>query len=264
MELTTRKYGGRDWRKLLTTRQGTVAVAAACAIVAAGILIFAMNRYRHNVSNEGSPHTVLVATGLIQKGTAGDAIAGGALFKPTSIPGKQVSTGAIADTSVLRGKVAATDIYPGQQLTAADFTASGGLVSQLAPAQRAMTVTVTSARGLVGQVETGDRVDVYADVESTNHGGGYVVLLMSNVLVLKAPNAQSHVLGSPESANQEGTATLNVNDSQAGELAYAADNGKLWLALRPANATLAPNAAGAVTGTTLLQGRKPATPGGER
>lgn len=263
MELTSRKYGGRDWRKLLTTRQGTVAVAAACAIVAAGILIFAMNRYRHNVSNEGSPHTVLVATGLIPKGTAGDAIASGALLKPTTVPGKQVTAGAIADASVLRGKVAAKDIYLGEQLTAADFTASGGLVSQLAPVQRAMEVTVTSARGMVGQIETGDRVDVYADIEP-NHGLGYVVLLMSNVLVLKAPNAQNHVLGSPESANQEGTATLNVNDSQAGELAFAADNGKLWLALRPANATLQPNAPGVVTNGTLLQGRKPATPGGER
>ena len=264
MELTTKRYGGRDWRKLLTTRQGTAAVAAACAIVAAGILIFAMNRYRHNVNNEGSPHTVLVATGLIQKGTAGDAIASGQLFKPASIPGKQVSTGAIADTSLLRGKVAATDIYPGQQLTVADFTATGGLVAQLAPAQRAMTVTVTSARGMAGQIETGDRVDVYADIESPSRGLSFVVLVMSNALVLKAPSSQTHALGSPESQNQESSATLQVDDSQAGELAYAADNGKLWLALRPANATMAPNAPGIVTTATLVQGRKPATPRGGR
>jgi len=264
MELTTRKYGGRDWRKLLTTRRGTATVAVACAIVAAGILIFAMNRYRHNVNNEGSPHTVLVANGTIPKGTAGEAIANGQLFRSTSIPGKQLSTGAIADTSVLRGKVAATDIYPGQQLTAADFIATGGLVAKLAPAQRAMTVTVTAARGLAGQIETGDRVDVYADIESGNRGQSYVVLLMSNTLVLKAPSSQNHALGSPESQNQESTATLQVSDSQAGELAYAADNGKLWLALRPANATSSSNASGIVTSSTLVKGRPAASPGGAR
>ena len=50
-------------------------MAVACAIVAAGILIFAMARYRHSVNAEGKQQTVLVASGVIQKGTSGDAIA---------------------------------------------------------------------------------------------------------------------------------------------------------------------------------------------
>src|SRR6516165_3799168 len=97
MEVTGNKYTRGDWRKLLATRRGTVVVAGVCALIAAAILIFAMQRYRHSVNAEGNPETVFVAAQEIQKGTSGEAIASGQLFKSTSIPTKQVSAGAIAD-----------------------------------------------------------------------------------------------------------------------------------------------------------------------
>ena len=75
MELTGNRYARGDWRKLLATRRGTILVAAVCAAIAAGILVFAMQRYRHHVVAENNPETVFVANALIQKGTSGDAIA---------------------------------------------------------------------------------------------------------------------------------------------------------------------------------------------
>ena len=66
MELTGNKYTRTDWRKFLATRRGTVMVAGACALLAAAILIFAMQRYRHSISTEGNPETVFVATQEIQ------------------------------------------------------------------------------------------------------------------------------------------------------------------------------------------------------
>ena len=53
MELTSKNYTRNDWRKLLSTRRGTIIVAGVCALVAAGILLLAMNRYRHNVDTSG-------------------------------------------------------------------------------------------------------------------------------------------------------------------------------------------------------------------
>jgi Flp pilus assembly protein CpaB len=47
--------------------------------------------------------------------------------------------------------------------------------------------------------------------------------------------------------------TLNVRDDQAGSLAYAADNGNVWLVLRPANAAAATQAS-PVTAQSLLAG----------
>jgi Flp pilus assembly protein CpaB len=263
VELTGNNYTRNDWRKLLSTRRGTILVAAVCAIVAAGILILAMQRYRHNVDTEGNPQTVLVASGLIQKGTSGDAIASGQLFKPSSIATKQASTGAIADTAQLHGKVAAADIYPGQQLTASDFTTGGGLPGELAPDQRAMTITLDSAHGMVGQVHGGDHVDVYAGL-NLEPGGGHSVpvlrLLMANVPVLTAGSSGG---GGGLSANnpqsQQSNITLKVADNETGALAFAADNGKVWLVLRPANATV--STAPATTSAQSLLARPLATGG---
>jgi Flp pilus assembly protein CpaB len=261
MELTGKNYTRNDWRKLLATRRGTVLVAAACALIAGAILVVAMNRYRSNVDTSGNQQTVLVASGLIQKGTSGNAIAAEKLFKPTSIAAKQVTAGAIADTAQLQGRVAAADINPGQQLTASDFTANGGLLSQLAPGQRAITVTVDSARGMVGQVHEGDHVDVYADLELGNsRGGDFVRLLLPDTPVLKAPTgATGGGLGGGNPQSQQSNVTLKVAANQAGALAYAADNGKVWLVLRPANA--GSTATPSVSAQSLLTSGSAATGG---
>ena len=262
MELTGNKYAGGGWRKLLATRRGTVLVATVCAIVAAGIIIFAMNTYRHNVNAENSPETVFVASGLIQKGTAGEAIASEQLFKPTSIATKQVSSGAIADAAQLHGKVATANIYPGQQLTSGDFTASGGLPSELGPTQRAMTITVDSAHGMVGEIHSGDHVDVYADLES---GSGktqqFVRLVLADVPVLKAPSSANNSGFGNNSSTQQSNVTLKVDSGQAATLAFASDNGKVWLVLRPANA--APSSSGStVSVQSLASGSSAAAPAG--
>jgi Flp pilus assembly protein CpaB len=242
VEITGNNYTRNDWRKLLSTRRGTVLVAVVCALVATGILVVAMNRYRSNVDNSGNQETVLVANGLIQKGTSGDAIAGGQLFTSKYVAAKQVTTGAVADTAQLHGEVAAVNIYPGQQLTAADFSANGGLSAQLAPDQRAMTVTVDSAHGMIGQIQQGDHVDVYADLEpASGRSGSFVRLLLTNAPVLKAPTSSAGGgLAGSGPQNQQSNVTLQVQDKQAGTLAFASDNGKLWLVLRPANATSTP------------------------
>jgi Flp pilus assembly protein CpaB len=264
VELTGKNYTRNDWRKVLSTRRGTVVVAVVCALVAAGILLLAMDRYRQNVDTSGNQETVFVASGLIQKGTSGDAVASEQLFKPTSVAVKQVSAGAVADTAQLHGKVAVADIYPGQQLTAADFTANGGLPSQLAPTQRAMTVALDQAHGMVGEIHAGDHVDVYAgiDLTSTGRSDPAMRLLLSNIQVLRAATASSGGLGSSQNPSSSfSNVTLDVPGSQAGALAYASDNGKVWLVLRPANAAAATQTS-AVTAQSLLLGSSQAAGGG--
>lgn len=267
MELTGKNYTRNDWRKLLATRRGTVIVAGVCALVAAGILLFAMSRYRHNVDTSGNQETVLVAGSLIQKGTSGDAVTSERLFSSTSVAVKQVSTGAIADTAQLHGKVAAADIYPGQQLTAADFVAKGGLTSELAPSERAMTISLDQSHGMVGQVQAGDRVDVYAGVNFEPKGGRSepaLRLLLTNVKVLQAGSVSGGGIGGAQNPNNSfSNVTLDVSDTQAGALAYASDNGKVWLVLRPADATSSTSSS-AITAQSLLLGSKPIAAGGSK
>jgi pilus assembly protein CpaB len=246
VEITGKRYAGNDWRKLLSTRRGTIMVGVACSLVAAGILVFAMHRYRQSVDASGQPETVLVATQLIQKGTTGTAIASGSLFHPTQIVAKQVSPGAIADASAIAGKVTTVEILPGQQLTLADFATSGDLSSELGPADRAVSVPLEQAPGLVGQVQVGDHVDVYGTFLVENAQGRstpVTKLLVPNVTVLKAGTASGGGgLGGGSSSTTTSSVVLKVSDADAAKLAFAAANttsasvGALWLALRSANA----------------------------
>jgi Flp pilus assembly protein CpaB len=253
MDVTGSQYTRNDWRNIFSTRRGTLLVAVACALLAATILIVAMQQYRHHVNNEGNPETVLVASGLIQKGTAGDTVASEQLFRTHSIAAKQVTSGAIADTAQLHGKVAAADIYPGQQLTAADFTAAGGLTNELAPDQRAMTIPLNTAHGMLGQLHDGDHVDVYADLKSEAgvRRESVLRLLMENIQVLRAGKAKSGGALSGSGQSETGNVTLKVPASRAGALALAAEGGKVWLVLRPANAAPA-NAPSTISAQSLF------------
>ena len=233
MELArNRTGGGGDLKGLLATRRGTLIVALACAVAAAAILVFAINQYRSSVNSASTQDTVLVANGLIQKGTSGAEITSGQLFTPTKLTSKSVTTGAIADAAVLQGKVAAADILPGQQLTAADFTLGTGVANQLAANQRAISVPLDSSHGLSGVLASGERVDLYVgfNVAGQNGVSGPVLrLLVPNVLVLESNSAGNN------NANG-GNVVLAVNANQAAAVAYASDNGKIWLLLRPGNA----------------------------
>ncbi|HEY0417445.1 MAG TPA: Flp pilus assembly protein CpaB [Gaiellaceae bacterium] len=219
--------------RLFTTRGGALAVGGVAAVLAAALLFAYLRAYRSSVRSGTAPATVLVAKQLIPKGTSGSLIGQKELYQVTTLPKDQVSNGAFADPAALRGQVSTTDVYPGQQLTLADFSAvaSGSIPTQISGAQRAMSVPLDSAHGLIGQLHDGDHVDVYV---SFGQGGTTTLkpvlkLLLANVTVLNAPTSTSGGLTTSASAN----VVLRVPASKAAEFAFAADNGKLWFALRP-------------------------------
>jgi Flp pilus assembly protein CpaB len=272
VELTGRNYGsgGGSLRKLLATRHGTAIVAGLCTLVAAGILVFAAARYRHSVDLTTQPETVFVASSLIQKGTSGDVISNGGMFRSERIVAKQVAAGAVANAAAIHGKVAVRDIQPGQQLTLNDFASGVPYVSQLAPNERAISIALDTSHGLTGVLQAGERVDVYAGINAsvdrgTSGGtgaGAALRLLMPNVPVLAVnQNANGGLNGS--SVNSEADIVLQIKATDAGALAFAADNGKVWLILRGANAVDPSTQKQAVyTVNSLLLGSKPVGNGG--
>jgi pilus assembly protein CpaB len=258
-----KKYVRRDWRKLLSSRKGAALVGIACLVVAGGIVMAAMAGYRSSVNTSGTPAVVLVAAKPIPRNTPATVLSTQGMFKSAQVPTDQLASGAIVDAAALHGEVAAKDIYPGEQLTTADFTTNSSLPAQLAPSQRAMTVNVDTAHGMIGTIQNGDHVDVYAGLNeqgATGQSQPILTLLLPDIEVLKAPGQSANGLGSSSSNNND--VTLAVNTGQAGELAYAADNGKLWLVLRPADAS-ATAPPSMITVQSLLLGTKPIPTGGK-
>jgi Flp pilus assembly protein CpaB len=245
-------------QKMLSTRGGTVVLGGAAALMAAFVLLLYLNQYRNSVVADSEPVTVLVAKKLIEKGMPGDVVGVKGLFEEEKAPKSNLRDGAITDASTLRGRVALERIYPGQQLTIADFGGTTGAIgTKLAGKHRAIALPLDAAHGMIGKVEAGDRVDIFASLYLRGASGSQarpvLKVLAQNALVLDAPASTGAGVGQ---GNQTANVVLRVNRDQAAELAFAVDNGKVWIVLRP-RAGAAPTKPGAVTDRSLLAGTDP-------
>jgi Flp pilus assembly protein CpaB len=239
-----------EWvENALSTRRGTLLIGGGAALLAAILLIVYLKNYRSNVDAANATASVLVARSPIQKGAPGNIVATGQLYKLTAIHQSELQSGAITDPSELRGLVASHDIYPGQQLTLADFVAAspGALQTNLSGDQRAISIPIDAAHGMSGQIAPGDHVDVYVGVNQAGAGGSHPVikLMMENALVLRTVST-----GAPT-----GTVVLRGDGKQTAALAFASDNGKIWLVLRPATGAR-PEGVGLMN-TSVLLGMRP-------
>jgi Flp pilus assembly protein CpaB len=243
-------------QKLTSSRGGTLAVAALAAVLAGASILVYLNRYRQSVQAEGAPVTVLVANKIIQKGTPGTAVAEQGLFRPATVRESQLRNGAFSDPASLRGQVATRDIVRGQQLTTAEFTSGGSSVaSTLTGAERVISVPLDSAHGLVGSIQKGDHVDVFAGFNVSSSAGGQarpMLRLVAQNIPVVSVGAASGSLGNNATTN----VSLEVHPRQAAELAFTADNGKLWLVIRPPHGAKS-SKPGIVTAQTVLLGVPP-------
>jgi Flp pilus assembly protein CpaB len=246
--------------KLVSTRRGTLVAAALIALLAGASILVYLNSYRESLKSQGALVTVLVAKGTIAKGTAGSVVAAKNLYTATTIRESQLLEGAISDPAALRDKVATREIFDAAQLTAADFGAAGdSLAAQLTDRQRIVSVPFDSAHGLIDGIEPGNRVDVYAGFNVIPLGAdGKPVSGGQSRPMLRLILSNVSVLAVGEKARGSGTTNvgLRVDDLDAAQLAFAADNGKLWLALRPSSGAK-PSRSGIVTVETMLLGVPP-------
>ena len=229
---TRRLHGGLG--RFAATRRGAITIAAIAAALAGIVLLAFISQYKHHVQGGTIERTALVANRLIPKGTSGALVVSGGLFKPTTAPQDSLQAGALSSAAAIAGKVATRDIYPGEQITGADFASDADpLRGELTGAQRAIAVPLDSAHGLIGEVRAGDKVDVLAGFNSasstTGRGQPELRTLVQDVLVLKAPAGA----GSSTTSSSTQDLTVRVTADQAAQLAFAADNGKVWFILRP-------------------------------
>ena len=250
--------------KLTSTRRGSLYVAVVAALIAGIAILVYLNRYRQNLQAGTTPVTVLIARQTIPRGTPGTVVAAKRLFTATTIRESQLRNGAISDSACLTGKVATREIYAGSQLTAGAFAAStSSLAATLTDRERIVALPFDAAHGLVGEVDVGNHVDVYAGFNvipilpnGAPSGGGQA----QPVLKLIVPNVAVVAVSSSGSAVGAKTTnvSLRVDDVQAAKLAFASDNGKLWLSLRPSVGARAAKPT-IVTASTLLLGVQPMT-----
>ena len=247
--------------KLVSTRKGTLLAALLIAMLAGASILLYLNSYRDSLKSQGALVTVLVAKQTIPKGTSGSTVAAKDFYTVTTIKESQLLEGAISDPATLRNKVASREIFEGAQLTAVDFASAGdSLVAELTDRQRIVSVPLDSAHGLIDAIEVGNRVDVYAGMNvvwvgpdgKPNNGGQttpVVRLIVSDVPVLAIGEKKRSGSGTTN-------VSLRVDDRTAAKIAFASDNGRVWLAGRPSAGAKA-SRPDIVTPETLLLGIPP-------
>jgi Flp pilus assembly protein CpaB len=258
VKLSQRRLARPSLGGLLATRQGSLLLALLCAVLAAGILVFALGRYKTGLRTPVTQASVLVATSEIPKGTSGQTVASERLYKLQPVAASQVTPGALSDAAVIASEVAAVDLLPGQQLTAADFAPVGDVAETLAPDQRAVSLSIGEAQGDTDVVQAGDHVDIYQQIDLPHLVNAPIALssassasstsstsqtqlflpIFTNVLVIKPATATPvkrdgvPVVG--------GAMVLGVAADQVAPLMSAITRGPLYLSLRPPTATATP------------------------
>jgi len=213
--LTERVSNSRGW---------AIGLGIAAAVLAAILLLVYLNSYRDSVAGDNARSTALVAKGLILKGTSGTVIAEKNLYQVSEIQNKELKVGAIADPALLNGRVAVADVYPGQQLTTADFSTetTEAVNTKISGNQRALSVSIDNIHGSLSQLTAGDRIDLYVAAGAKGNEQAAVRLFRPNVYVIAVPGQ-----------NESGNLMFRVNSSDAADFAFAADNTQMYFVIRP-------------------------------
>lgn len=196
--------------------------------------------------------TVVVAARDIPAGT----VISPGMVRLAPVDAEDALTGVLASLEAAVGQVARIPIYAGEQIVAAKLTAEPireGLAYVVPAGMRAMAVEVNKVVAAGGNVRPGDRVDVFAVIETTREdpatGGRESVqqslLLAQNIEVLAVE--QRIINRAPGSAGNDGTladqpepdpaatvVTLALPPEVALRVLLADERGAIRLAVRPA------------------------------
>jgi pilus assembly protein CpaB len=248
----------RNWRIIST-------IAAVVFAALAGVLVW---KYLSNADSRAEKKKdlvpVLVARQRIARGTTFDTVLADKLYQQSQIPRDAVPPGQIqpagpdALLAVYKGKVAATDIYPGTPLVNDEFVQSSQLVSTVAGAipkgSQAITVSLDNTHAVGGFVTPGDTVSVIVTLtisDPTKPGSnlrttayllpGLKVLAVGSSTVLpEQSSAQTEAsrngattTSQPQQQQPPNLITFQVTPRQAEQLVQGQDRGALYLSLNP-------------------------------
>jgi len=219
-------------------------LGALAAIVAGALLLIYVSQVRQNANSQSATVSVLVANKLIPQSSSGDVIASQKWYSVVSTPKDQVKDGAITDPASISGKIASHDIYPNQQLTTSDFsdTPTDAVTTKITGNQRAISIPLDSAAGLTPFLQAGDHVDILAGFNVIPIGPNGAPLngnsqarpvekvIAQDIKVLEVPSTSSSSTGT---SSNTGNIVVQVTDQQAWNIAFAINNGTVFLAGTP-------------------------------
>jgi Flp pilus assembly protein CpaB len=255
-------------QRFTSSRSGTLVLGGLAALVAGALLLIYVSQVRQDANNQSATVSVLVANRQIPQNSSGDVIASQKWYSVVSTPKDQVKDGAITDPASISGKIASHDIYFNQQLTTSDFTTAptDAVTTKLTKNQRAISIPLDSAAGLTPFLQAGDHVDIMAGfnvipigpngapLNGSSQARPVEKVVAQDIKVLEVPTTSSS--SSTGSSSNSGNIVVQVTDQQAWDIAFAINNGTVFLAGAP-QAGIEQSTPSLVTLETMLLGIPP-------
>ena len=134
---------------------------------------------------------VLVVEKRVPEGTPAEKLTG--LVTVKTLPVKAVASGTLSNLDPIRGRVATTDLQPGEQLLASRFIDPALLVDpnevKIPRGMQQVSIALESQRVLGGELTPGTSVGVFVSLAKEDERPAQTHLVLNKVLVSKVQRA---------------------------------------------------------------------------
>ncbi|WP_143426863.1 Flp pilus assembly protein CpaB [Georgenia soli] len=194
------------------------------------------------------PTQVLFVTQPVPEGTPAEDLAEYVALE--SVPASAVAPGAMAALDEIAGRVAETDLVPGEQLLAHRFVEPESLEAddevEVPAGMHQLTVQLDRTRVIGGHLTAGDTVGVF--VSFNDDESPQTHLMDHKVLVTRVQGGITPPVPADESESDTAQAaaaapaesimvTLALDAAAAEEIVYAAEYERIWLSIEAAEAS---------------------------
>ncbi len=232
----------------------TILLLAAALVAALGTaLVFLYVKGADNRAEERFDTVeVLRAVGTIEQGESIDDAAQSGKLALQPVARDSVLSSAQTDTEELKGLVATTTIYPGEQIVSDKFgQAPEALAAKSAldvpESDIAISVNLTDPGRVAGFLNPGSEVTVIFVGKPENGGAAFSRMILPRVTVLGVGSTTTTTKTTTTAEGEETTAeipqtliTLSVSKEEAEKVTFAAANGEVALGLRTLDSTVKP------------------------
>jgi pilus assembly protein CpaB len=203
---------------------------------------------------------VLRATAPIPAGETIETAAANGKLEMQPVPQAELLPDYQTSIDGLRGQVALTTIYPGEQIISDKFGGRAAADSplQIPKGQLAISVNLTDPARVAGFVNPGSQVAIFLNGTDEADGKPYTRLLLDRVTVLGVGSTTPVSTTTTDPAGQQTTEqlprtllTLAVDQEDAQRVLFATGNGELAFALLTDNSAVKPGPA--VTAQNLFE-----------
>jgi pilus assembly protein CpaB len=227
------------------TRRAILLISAIIVAALGTTLVFLyVSKANDRALANQNPVRVLVAKSQISPGTTIDQAAAAGALEERSMPKASVVQGALSDVVAIKGEVALTTIYPGQQIVTTLFgaTAAAAGTSDLAIPQGdiALSMQFGDPARVAGFVQPGSHVAVFLTASGTasgsnTNGNDFTRILLPDALIVAVgPTTitppQNGAAVNPEQLPRA-ILTLALPQRDAQKLVYGSTKGALYLGL---------------------------------